>query len=414
MMKNPTLYTYDLPPELVAQHPAPRRGDARLMVLRRQGSVIAIRRCRDLPALLRPGDLLLANDSRVFCARLYTRRPGSGGRVELLLLAPVSVADGLPAGAAATDARGAWLALARPARRLRDGVDLEVTALDAPATAGPRLRIIGAASDGEVRVAAADGEDLLAIAERWGGVPLPPYIRRDLGAQDAAERRAGDRRRYQTVYARRDPTGAGSTAAPTAGLHFDRPLLAALAAAGVELAFITLHVGPGTFRPPTAAQIAAGRLHPEFFTMPAATGAAVAACRRRGGRVIAVGTTSLRVLATVAGLQLETGAAVGAQRAWDAAGDPEPVFTGSALKEAAGWTVRGVTRLFIQPPAEVAAADGLLTNFHLPESSLLRLVAAFAGEATWRAAYREAVAQRLRFFSYGDAMLILPAEEGPA
>jgi S-adenosylmethionine:tRNA ribosyltransferase-isomerase len=179
----------------------------------------------------------------------------------------------------------------------------------------------------------------------------------------------------------------------------------------VATARLTLHVGPGTFRPPSAEQIAARRLHPERFVLPAATTAALAACRRRGGRVVAVGTTSLRVLETVARLPLPDGAPDGAVVPWEGDGqEPAPVFTGTARREGGHWAVAGTTRLFLRPPDRITAADGLLTNFHLPGSSLLMLIAAVTGEASWRAAYAEAVARRLRFFSYGDAMLVLPPE----
>jgi len=238
---------------------------------------------------------------------------------------------------------------------------------------------------------------------------LPPYIRRDPAAPDAENRRARDRERYQTVYARSDAAGV-SVAAPTAGLHFDVALLDRLDAAGIEQARVTLHVGPGTFRPPIAAQIAAGRLHAEAFRFPATTAAALEACRARGGRVFAVGTTSLRVLETVSRLGLRADTAEGTVREFASDDrDPDPVFVGRAERLAGGWAVTGATRLFIQPPDSIAAADGLLTNFHLPGSSLLMLVAAFAGDEVWRQAYREAVTRRLRFYSYGDAMLIQPA-----
>jgi S-adenosylmethionine:tRNA ribosyltransferase-isomerase len=397
-------FRFDLPPELVAQEPLPRRSDSQLMLLRAGQTRTTIQPFSALPELLQPGDLLVANDSRVLAARLLTRRVDTGGQVEILLLAP----------APAPALGGAWQALARPARRLRPSLRLVVTDPDGGHETGVRLQIVACGEQGQVVVAGDPDQDLALVAERHGEAPLPPYIRRARAAAGAAERRRLDRERYQTVYARPAAGGAGSAAAPTAGLHFDPPVLARLAARGVDLATVTLHVGLGTFRPPSPEQIAAGRLHAESFHLPARTAAAVAACRRRGGRVVAVGTTSLRVLATVHDLQLAGGAPAGARREFgaaavrDADGVP-PVFTGHAVREETGWSVRGTTRLFIQPPARIAAADALLTNFHLPGSSLLRLVAAMAGEATWRAAYAEAVARRLRFFSYGDAMLILPA-----
>jgi S-adenosylmethionine:tRNA ribosyltransferase-isomerase len=392
-------YTFDLPPELVAQDPPARRGQSRLLVIDRGGVVDGVRAFMDLPSLLRRGDLLVVNDSRVLPARLLTVREDTGGRVELLLLAPDAARP------------GAWRALARPVRRLRPGQVLAVTRAADGEAAGPRLDIVDVGAGGEVGVRVAGGEDPAAVAEAHGEVPLPPYIRRDPAA-DSLERRRNDRQRYQTVYARADEAGA-SVAAPTAGLHFDDAVLAALDAAGVGIARVTLHVGPGTFRNPTPEQIATGRLHGEAFRMAAGTWRAWRRCRDAGGRVIAVGTTSLRVLETVARLALPDPTP---DRVVDAAADPDdatpPVFTGRAAAARDGWEVAGTTRLFIQPPDAVTAADGLLTNFHLPGSSLLRLVASFTGEDSWRAAYRRAVAERLRFFSYGDAMFIRPARPG--
>ncbi|HOX26772.1 MAG TPA: S-adenosylmethionine:tRNA ribosyltransferase-isomerase [Candidatus Krumholzibacteria bacterium] len=391
-------YDYLLPPQLIAQDPPERRGDSRLLVCDRAGGLLGVHPFAELPRWLRPGDLLVRNDSRVLPARLWTRRRDTGGRVEVLLVKPAATPP------------GAWLALARPARRLRSGLELAVTEPGGERSTGASLAIAGCAEKGEIIVEAGDGGDLVAIAERDGDVPLPPYIHRDAAAPGAGHRRRRDRDRYQTVYAREDREGTGSVAAPTAGLHFEPGLLERLARQGVETAAVTLHVGPGTFRPPTPGQVAARRLHAEAFELPAATWAAVAACRAREGRVVAVGTTSLRVLETVAALALPAATRPGATVEFPSAATPdEPVFSGRAEWTATGWLVRGATRLFLQPPDRIAAADGLLTNFHLPGSSLLMLVAAFAGEATWRAAYDEAVRQRLRFFSYGDAMLILPA-----
>ncbi len=440
-MIDPAAYRYHLPPELVAQEPTASRDASRLLVVDRGAGVRGLHVFGHLPDILRAGDLLVVNDSRVLPARLWTRRDDTGGRVELLLLAPETTVE--PATATAPAALGRrppptdappWRALARPARRLRSGHELVVGTAATATPGGPRLRILATHPGGEVSVALAgtdpaavaaaaaaaagggDGAvgpgDLAAVAEMWGDVPLPPYIRRDGEHPDPAARRAQDRQRYQTVYARGDVAAGASVAAPTAGLHFTPEVFARLAERGVETARVTLHVGPGTFRPPSAEQIAAGRLHAERFVLPAATARAADACRRAGGRVIAVGTTSLRVLETVARLHLPAAAPPGTVVEQTAAGQqPPPVFTGIARREAEGWAVAGITRLFLRPPERIAAADGLLTNFHLPGSSLLMLVAALTGQTSWRAAYEEAVARRLRFFSYGDAMLILPPEE---
>jgi len=391
-----TEYSFDLPPELVAQDPPRRRGQSQLLDLERGGEVRGVRPFADLPDLLAPGDLLVCNDSRVLPARLWTRREDSGGRVELLLLQP----EANPA---------SWRALARPVRRLRPGLVLAVHDPGVDEPAGPRLCIDEVHDDGVILVTGSLDENLVEVAENHGDIPLPPYIRRDPSASDAVRRRQRDRERYQTVYAREGFSDGASVAAPTAGLHFDDALLARLDRRQVAVARVTLHVGPGTFRAPTDEQIASRRLHAEMFSLPGATSTAIASCRAAGGRVFAVGTTSLRVLETAARLGLSGLAPTGTVRQVQAGtDDPEPVFSGCAERENAGWSVCGITRLFISPPDEVTACDGLVTNFHLPGSSLLRLVAAFAGEATWRAAYREAVNRRLRFFSYGDAMIIRP------
>ena len=383
-------WQFPLPEELIAQDPAQRRGDSRLLQVAPDRGVLGEVVFRDLPTLLQPGDLLVLNDSRVLPARLITRRADSGGQVEILLVRPVENAG----------TTGTWLAMARPGRRLRAGVRLTVGGRD--------LEVVAKREDGQV-VVRSDPDPTLLAAE-CGLMPLPPYIHRTEEDPHLDERRRRDQQRYQTVYNRADESGAGSVAAPTAGLHFSERTLAALDERGVEIGRVCLHVGPGTFKPPTAEQIARGRLHREVFSYAGATDAAIARTRARGGRVIAVGTTSLRVLETVARLGLATGDdpcrdfAAGPD-------DPDPVFTGTARRETDGWHVAGMTRLFLQPPDRVTAVDGLLTNFHLPGSSLLMLVAALTGETAWRAAYAHAVDTGMRFYSYGDCMLILPEPE---
>jgi S-adenosylmethionine:tRNA ribosyltransferase-isomerase len=392
---------YDLPSELIAQDPAPRRGDARLLLVARGGGVLGERRVRELPALLGPGDVVILNDSRVLPARLRARRP-DGGSVELLLVR------------ATTPDR--WLALARPARRLRVGQTLTLApppAAASPPGAAPELSVAAVGTAGYVTLA---GTDLAAVAEAWGELPLPPYIRRPGADPDGAERRARDRERYQTVFARE----TGSVAAPTAGLHLEMATLGALRERGVTVGTVTLHVGPGTFRPPGPAELASGRLHAERFACPPGVLAAARRARAGGGLVLAVGTTSLRVLETVQRLGLPAdavsaaGVEVDGERIWPPAGADDgvpdaPLFAGSASRVSGGWHVAGETRLFLRPPDTVGAADALLTNFHLPGSSLLMLVAAMGGDATWRTAYAHAVAERFRFYSYGDAMLLLPS-----
>lgn len=382
-------FTFELPADLIAQQPTAERGESRLLLVSPGHGVVGERRFRELPALLRRDDLLVINESRVLPARLFTRRETSGGRVELLLIAP-------------RDRPDTWLALARPSRRLKRDECLRVEVADG--SPEPILRVVEPAEAGMVVVAGA--ENLGLLAERHGVMPLPPYIKR----RRDDPRAAADRVRYQTVYAAADPAARRSVAAPTAGLHFDAALLDELEAAGVSLARVRLHVGPGTFQPPTAIQIASGRLHGETFHLPAATAQRIAAVREAGGRVIAVGTTSLRVLETVAGLALPSTGGPD-QLTWPLGNGDCPVFAGVATRRDGHWDVAGTTRLFIAPPVKVSGADALLTNFHLPGSSLLMLVAAVMGDEVWPRVYAHAVAAEMRFFSYGDCMLILPAEE---
>ena len=337
-------FDYPLPPELIAQAPLAERGGSRLLHLRED--VLADRLFRELPELLQPGDLLVVNDSRVLHARLFGVKD-SGGRIEVLVericgerevLAQVRASKPLRAGSSL---------------RLEDAIDAEVLGREGEFY---RLRFNQAATAAE-------------LLERHGRLPLPPYIERAAAAADEA--------RYQTVYARRQ----GSVAAPTAGLHFDDAMFAALRARGCDIASVTLHVGAGTFQPVRVSDLAQHRMHSERYALPQETVAAIAAARARGGRVVAVGTTSLRTLeaAAVSG-QLQAG--------------------------------EGETDLFILPGFRFRVVDALITNFHLPKSTLLMLVSAFAGPEAIRAAYRHAIARHYRFFSYGDAMFIdRPAHE---
>lgn len=342
-------FDYDLPDELIARFPPVDRDGGRLLDL--TGAGPEHRSVRALPSLLRAGDLLVVNDTRVLQARLRARR-ASGAAVEVLLLSEADVGE----------------ALVRPTRRLQPGEDLEVRGADG-AVAGV-VRWLGRGDDGHSRVACVPSAAALMAAA--GEVPLPPYLKRS--ATEA------DRERYQTVYA--GPPGA--VAAPTAGLHLTPALLAALEAAGVGLARLTLHVGAGTFRNLRPEDLDRGLLHEERFAIPAATAAEVAAVRSRGGRVVAVGTTSARALESAA---LEGGL----------------VAPGASS-----------TRIFIQPGYRFRVVDLLLTNLHLPQSSLLMMVSAFGGAERVRAAYAAAVAERYRFFSYGDAMLVGPPPGAPA
>lgn len=347
-------FDYTLPEEAIAQRPVEPRDAARMLVHRAGEDATEHLRVRDLEQHLRAGDLLVVNDTRVRPARVHAARP-SGGRVELLFLEPL--------------ADGAWRALVRPGKKQREGARLTV----APGVE-VELEARERAADGEpaatwrVRWRAAAGapgllpdEDLL---EAHGEVPLPPYIQR--GPE------AGDRERYQTVYARE----SGSVAAPTAGLHLTPELLARLEARGVERAAVTLHVGLGTFAPVQAGDPREHSMHAEVYHLPEATAAAVARTRERGGRVVCVGTTSARVL--------------------------ESCARSGGLVEAGA----GETRLFLHPENPPRVLDGLLTNFHLPRTTLLMLVASFIGTERTLRLYREALAEGYRFFSYGDAMLL--------
>ena len=345
-------YDFDLPSERIAQEPLARRDASRLLVLDRATGALSHRAFADLPELLRPGDLLVTNRSRVFPARLLGRRPG-GGEAEILLVRRLEP--------------DLWDAMVRPGRRLRPGAVVDV---------GPGLGVrIESAETGASAAHARptplrrvrlllDGLDAETAIERHGHVPLPPYIRR----ADAP----ADRDRYQTVYAREK----GSVAAPTAGLHFSPALLERLSERGVERAELVLHVGPGTFRPVEVQDLREHRVDPERYAIPESTAAAVDRARAEGRRVVAVGTTATRALESALG-------------------------PGGSLQSG-----QGETSLVIVPGFHFRAVNALVTNFHMPRSSLLLLVSAFGGRERVLGAYAEAVRQRYRFYSYGDAMLL--------
>ncbi|MEZ6194989.1 MAG: tRNA preQ1(34) S-adenosylmethionine ribosyltransferase-isomerase QueA [Planctomycetota bacterium] len=349
-------YDFELPERLIAQTPAERRRESRLMVLDRGRDEIRHARFADLPEFLAAGDLLVVNTTRVVPGRLAGRRLSTGGRLELLLEAPTP--DGELAG------------LVRSGGRLRPGELLEfaggelVLELLATEARGRRRFRRRPEIDG--------GGDLAALLERHGRMPLPPYIRRERGEDPARD--ALDRERYQTVYARRP----GAVAAPTAGLHFDEDLLRELERRGIGRASLELAVGLGTFTPIEERDFRRHAMHAERFEVDEEAARAVNACRASGGRVVAVGTTSVRSL----------------ESAWDEA-------RGEVLPRI------GETAIFIHPPMRLRAVDALVTNFHLPKSSLLLLLSAFAGRDRVLAAYEEAVREEYRFFSYGDAMLVL-------
>lgn len=335
-------FSFDLPPELIAQQPPAERSASRLLCLEGDSGALADRAFRDLPGLLNPGDLLVFNDTRVIPARLFGHK-ASGGRVEVLVERVLDVRR--------------VLAHVRASKSPKPGSRLHLEGGIAAEMLGRRGELF------ELALRGTNGAPALELLEAHGHMPLPPYIER----ADASE----DRERYQTVYARR----RGAVAAPTAGLHFDENLLETLAAQGVESAFVTLHVGAGTFQPVRVDDIRRHRMHAEYAEVSADTVAAVQRTRAAGGRVLAVGTTSVRSL--------------------------ESAARGGELQPFAG-----DTDIFITPGYGFRVVDALITNFHLPESTLLMLVAAFAGYEHIMAAYAHAVAERYRFFSYGDAMFL--------
>jgi S-adenosylmethionine:tRNA ribosyltransferase-isomerase len=338
------MFDYELPPELIAQEPLAPRDQARLLVLRRGSASLVHHVFSDLPELLDPGDLLVLNDTRVLPARLRGRRERTGGKWEGLFLR--------------LEADGTWDMLSKTRGRLYKD---EVISVDG----GLRLRPVQQVEPGRWRMAAESTEGFVDLLNRFGQVPLPCYIRRGHADQD-------DRERYQTIYARQ----IGAVAAPTAGLHFTPPVFERLRERGIGWTFVTLHVGAGTFQPIKVEDFTQHRMHAEWGQLSAESAAAINACKERGSRVVAVGTTTVRVLETVA--------ASGPLRPWS-----------------------GETALFVYPPYSFGIVDALVTNFHLPRSTLLLLVSAFAGPGLLQQAYNTAMEQAYRFYSYGDAMLIL-------
>ncbi|CEP66162.1 S-adenosylmethionine:tRNA ribosyltransferase-isomerase, QueA [Moorella glycerini] len=337
-------FDYDLPPELIAQTPAEPRDASRLLVLHRDRDYLEHRHFYDLPAYLHPGDVLVLNETRVIPARLWGRRAGTGARIEVLLLTQRD--------------RDTWEALVRPGRRVPVGTEIifgqgELRAR-AMATTGTGGRVL--------QFSYREGP-LEALLDRLGEMPLPPYIKE----------KPEDPGRYQTVYARVE----GSAAAPTAGLHFTPRLLEQLREQGVKIVNLLLHVGLGTFRPVKVENIEEHQMHAEYYEVTPEAAAAINVARARGGRVVAVGTTVVRTLETVA-------------------------TDDGLIQPGSGWT-----DIFIYPGYRFKAIDCLITNFHLPKSTLIMLVSAFAGREKILAAYRTAVAEGYRFFSFGDAMLIL-------
>lgn len=337
-------FDFDLPEELIAQTPLKDRTSSRLLIMDRSKQTIKHKHFLDIVDYLNQGDCLVLNDTRVLPARLYGSKQDTGAKIEVLLLSQQE--------------KDKWEVLVKPAKKIKKGTiisfgegKLTATCIDEKDHGG--------------RILEFDYEGIfLEILNELGEMPLPPYIKEQLPDQD----------RYQTVYAREE----GSAAAPTAGLHFTKELLTKLKEKGIEIAFITLHVGLGTFRPVSVDSIENHDMHAEFYHMTEETAEQLNRVKKAGGRIISVGTTSTRTLETIAR---------------DHQGE---------LKAASGWT-----DIFIYPPYQFKAIDGLITNFHLPKSTLIMLVSAFAGKSFVLEAYKEAIEQRYRFFSFGDAMLII-------
>ena len=354
-----TDFDFELPEDIIAQQPPAERGTSRMLTMERSSGALSDRSFTDLPSLLNPGDLLILNDSRVIPARLYAHRANARGQqqpsgsIEVLLTSP--------------DAAGNWSALVRPGRKVRVGDLLEFPSPDG--TIMLRAEVISSGEFGERTLRFAPTEDFFATLEKIGHMPLPPYIKR--------EDQTGDRERYQTVFAQE----RGSVAAPTAGLHFTPSVLEAIATRGVEIAKLTLHVGLGTFSPLRVERVDEIHLHSERYMLPAATAEALNRARAEGRRIVAVGTTAVRTLEHCA-LTAET-------------------LCGGQLQAHSG-----ETSIFISPGHEFRIVGAMLTNFHLPKSSLLMLVSAFAGRERVLEAYGYAVRERYRFFSYGDCMFI--------
>jgi S-adenosylmethionine:tRNA ribosyltransferase-isomerase len=395
-------FSFDLPAELIAQHPPAQRGSSRMLVLNRATGALCDDLFANLPNLLQPGDLLVLNDSRVLPARLFATRAGArtqhnspqpSGLIEVLLTEQIDDP--------ASPGENQWRALVRPARKVQIGETLsffQTNTATGENNSVPVLtaEVLAAGAFGERTLRFAPVEDFHATLARIGHMPLPPYIHRDQSAQPDTEE---DRERYQTVYSRLP----GSAAAPTAGLHFTPEVLAALRARGVEIQYLTLHVGLGTFQPVRVSRLADIRLHAERYTLPAATAQALNRALREGRRIVAAGTTTTRTLEHIA------------QQAHIAAQAP----SGPLHLEPHS----GSTSIFLAPGHRFRIVNGLLTNFHLPESTLLMLVAAFAdcmdngeltrdaapdlGLRTILAAYGHAIRHGYRFYSYGDCMLLL-------
>jgi S-adenosylmethionine:tRNA ribosyltransferase-isomerase len=356
-------FNYDLPPELIAQEPLPMRGMSRMMVVHRATGAIEHRMVRDLPEYLTDKDLLVLNDTKVFPARLQGVWADTGGAVELLLTDPLPLPV-LSDETRSTNESTCWSCISGSGRAVRAGLVARF------AEGQIEAHILERTGEGVCTVLFHVQRPLMELLHQFGQTPVPPYIKRK---GDLTQEKA-DRERYQTIYARE----VGAVAAPTAGLHFNEAIFEALDAKGVKRATVTLHVGPGTFKPVKCDTVEGHKMDPERYSVSSETADAVAHCKSQGGRVVAVGSTTVRTLETIA--STNNGKVVAAE---------------------------GASSIFIYPPYSFKAVDAMLTNFHLPQSTLIMMVSALAGRELIFKAYHEAIRQQYRFFSYGDCMLIL-------
>ncbi|MGN0834132.1 MAG: tRNA preQ1(34) S-adenosylmethionine ribosyltransferase-isomerase QueA [Kiritimatiellia bacterium] len=361
-------FWYPLPERLIAQHPAERRGTEKMLVLHRDTGVVEHRHIADIADYITADDLLVVNDTKVFPARLVGEWTDTHGSVEVLMVnaAPTDADDGRPSMTAAKDALR-WNAIIGSGRRCREG---QVAAFGPNRELQARL-LKPLPGIGMWQVEFVSDRPLMELLDEFGRTPVPPYVKREGTAEEERE----DRERYQTIYARE----VGSVAAPTAGLHFTPEIFAALAAKGVRRVAVTLHVGPGTFRPVKADNVEEHRMDFEAFSVPPGTADAINACKARGGRVFCVGSTTVRALESVAAASADGRVAAGT----------------------------GASDIFIYPPYRFRVCDCMLTNFHLPQSTLLMMVSALAGRERVLCAYAMAVRKNYMFFSYGDCMLIV-------
>ena len=399
-------FWYPLPARLVAQHPAERRGTEKMMVLHRDTGVIEHRHIADIVEYITPNDLLVVNDTKVFPARLLGEWPDTHGAVEMLMVnaAPMDSDDERPTMAAAGDSLR-WNVIVGSGRKCREGQ---------VASFGPNGELKATllkplSGIGMWQVEFACGRPLMDLLDEFGHTPVPPYVKREGTAEEERE----DRERYQTIYARE----VGSVAAPTAGLHFTPEIFAALDAKGVKRVAVTLHVGPGTFRPVKADNIEDHHMDFEAFTVLPETADAVNACKARGGRVFCVGSTTVRTLETVAAAVEQDRVAIGSSRVDVGSSrvdvgsatliDAKSTLTDSISPHKVVVPGSGASDIFIYPPYRFRVCDCMLTNFHLPQSTLLMMISALAGRERVLCSYAMAVQKNYMFFSYGDCMLIV-------